>query len=305
MAATWRCCAWSQHQLEVSIRELTSLACPAIGAIHSGHPAAQRPVVLSQHVRLTLLKSARYKGVHATDAKVYKNLFLPSTSHIDFPMNTNLLRLPAGADRIFDQCRSLPRQDTKLLVYGLAGSAGNLQDQDIERLCSEATALYQANEADDEYEGQTFIMPAPKDHRFPGATVQEIVDHHVAFVSDIINNAGERQSTSNIFPYAFVVIEEAEWRKHGVTIVFCDDNHVFLHDEDGEETGWKLDECETNVLALGGFCQELVMDEDDWHSLLNNLGRPTARNWPPELVNNRPRAWSPRRISTADIAGSW
>lgn len=209
-------------------------------------------------------------------------------------MTTDLLELelPLGADTILEQCRSLPHEGFSLLIYGLAGV---VQEEDIESLCREATAVYQANDALERYEDYTFLTPAPKNRQLPEETVQEVLDGHVELLATLANDTNERQHHNDIFPFAFIVIEDQDWRKHGVTIVACHDRDIYGDDED---LGWRVNECETSVLSLGGFCQDLVMMEEEWHPLTVDLGRPTARTGSAEYVRTRSRTWSAPSIST-------
>lgn len=202
------------------------------------------------------------------------------------------LELPPGADSILERCRSLPRKGTSLLIYGLAGV---VQDEDIECLCREATAVYEANDALEEYQDYTFFTPAPKDLRLPGETVQGILNSHVELLANVTSETNEHQHYSSIFPFAFIVIEDQNWRKHGVTIVAYHDRDIYGDDED---LGWRVDECETSVLSLGGFCQDLVMEEEEWHPLTVDLGRPTARTGSVEYSRTRSRTWSAPSISS-------
>lgn len=212
-------------------------------------------------------------------------------------MAPDVLKLPPGADNVLERCRALFQEGTSLLIYGLAGV---VQNGDIEGLCAEATAVYQTNDAIEEYQYHTFMTSAPKDRRCVGRNVQEVLDDHFEFLAGLTDDTGERQQSTEIFPFAFVVIEDRDWRKHGVTMVYCNDQDIY---DDGKDSGWKVDECETSVLSLGGFCQDLVMEEEDWHPLTVDLGRPTTRTGCEEYLRTRSRSWSPQGISSRIARG--
>lgn len=213
-------------------------------------------------------------------------------------MTTDLLELelPPGADSILGQCRSLPNKGTGLLIYGLAGV---VQEEDIEHLCREATAVYEANDALEEFQDYAFLTPTTKDQRLPGESAQEVLISHVELLANLTIDTNEHQYYSSIFPFAFVVIEDQNWRKHGVTIVAFHDRDIY---GDNEDLGWRVNECETSVLALGGFCQDLVMEEEEWHPLTVNMGRPTARTGSVEYLRTRSRTWSAPSISSVVAA---
>jgi hypothetical protein len=209
------------------------------------------------------------------------------------------LHLPGGADHILKRVQglSLSREGTQLLVYGLIGE---ITAEDVESLCHIATETYQSNEAADEHQDSTFITPAPLDRRLPGRSVQEVVDAHVASLEGLANLNGDRHGIDEtIFPFAFVVIESAGWRKHGATVVFLDNEYAPDNDYDDRppEGCWWVDECETSVFALVGFCHDLVMEEEDWSILRECQGRPTARTGSARYVSTRSRSWSPPNIS--------
>jgi hypothetical protein len=209
------------------------------------------------------------------------------------------LHLPENANRILTRIQdlNLPREGTQLLVYGLSNE---ITAEDVENLCQIATETYQLNDAADEHQNITFITPAPLDRRLPGRSVQEILDVHVASLESLTNVNGGRQGINeSIFPFAFIVLESASWRKHGATIVFLDNDYDPDNDYDDRppEGCWWVDECETSVFALVGFCHDLVMEEEEWSILRECQGRPTARTGSVRYVATRSRSWSPPNIS--------
>lgn len=209
------------------------------------------------------------------------------------------LHLLQDADDILTRVQeSLPhREGTKLLVYGLSGV---IKNQDIEDLCHTATKVY-SKEVGDDCEDPTFVIPAPQNLRLAGSNVQEVLNKHVASLEDIMNvDNGQQENNIAIFPFAFVVIESTEWRRHGVTVVLLDS--TFDPDDDWNdrppEGFWWADECETSVVALGGLCCDVVMEMDDWHNIKECQGRPTERTGSALYVSTRSRSWSPVNIST-------
>jgi hypothetical protein len=209
------------------------------------------------------------------------------------------LHLPDGANRILTRVQdlNLPRESTQLLVYGLSNDT---TAEDVENLCQIATETYQLNEAADEHQDTTFITPAPLDKRLPGRSVQEILEAHVASLESLTNtNHDEREIDETTFPFAFIVLESPQWRKHGATIVFLDNNDDPDNDYDDRppESSWWVDECETSVFALVRLCCDLVLEQDDWSNIRECQGRPTARTGSAEYVATRSRSWSPPNIS--------
>jgi hypothetical protein len=209
------------------------------------------------------------------------------------------LHLPEGVDDILTRVQqSHPDcEGTKLLVYGLADV---IKNEDIEDLCHTATEIY-SKELGDEYEDSKFIVPAPQTTRLLGTNVQEVLNTHVASIEGLMNgNEGQQERNPPIFPFAFVVIESPEWRRHGVTVVLLD--NTFDPDDDWNDRSpegfWWTDECETSVVALGGLCCDVVMEQDDWHNIKECQGRPTVRTGNASYVSTRSRSWSPPNISS-------
>lgn len=209
------------------------------------------------------------------------------------------LHLPEGADSILRRTQqTLPqREGTKLLVYGLQDV---IKNEDIEDLCQIATEMY-SEEVGDDCDDPNFIVPAPQARRLLGEDVQEVLEMHIASMKDLeIPGGGEEENVNNIFPSAFVVIESAQWRRHGVTVVLLDD--TFDPDDDWNdrppEGWWWVDECETSVVALGGLCYDMVVEQDNWHNIKECQGRPTARIGSASYVGTRSRSWSPPNISS-------
>ena len=209
------------------------------------------------------------------------------------------LHLPERADDILTRTQqSHPnREGTKLLVYGLSDE---ITDEDIEGLCHTAVEIY-SKEIGDDCEDPKFIVPAPQTTRLVGKDMQAVLDAHVSSIEDIMDgNGGQQENKDQIFPFAFMVIESPQWRRHGVTVVLLD--KTFDPDDDWNdrppEGWWWVDECETSVVVLGGFCYDVVMEQDDWHNIKECQGRPTARVGSAEYVNTRSRSWSPPNISS-------
>jgi hypothetical protein len=209
------------------------------------------------------------------------------------------LHLPDGANSILTRVQdlNLPRESTQLLVYGLSNDT---TAEDVENLCQIATETYQLNEAADEHQDTTFITPAPLDKRLPGRSVQEILEAHVASLESLTNtNHDEREIDETTFPFAFIVLESPQWRKHGATIVFLDNDDDPDNDYDDRppEGCWWVDECETSVFALVGVCCDLVLEQVDWSNIRECQGRPTARTGSAGYMATRSRSWSPPNIS--------
>jgi hypothetical protein len=209
------------------------------------------------------------------------------------------LHLPEGVDDILTRVQQLHpnHEGTKLLVYGLADV---IKNEDIEDLCHTATEIY-SKELGDDCENAKFIVPAPQTTRLLGIDVQEVLNAHVASMEDLANsNESQQEHNPPIFPFAFVVIESPEWRRHGVTVVLLD--NTFDPDDDWNdrppEGFWWTDECETSVVALGGLCCDVVMEQDDWHNIKECQGRPTVRTGNANYVSTRSRSWSPPNISS-------
>ncbi|GAB7328811.1 hypothetical protein MBLNU13_g00699t1 [Cladosporium sp. NU13] len=209
------------------------------------------------------------------------------------------LRLPEGADDILRRAQQvlLQREGAKLLVYGLQDVVEN---EDIEGLCHTATEIY-ANELGEDCEDANFIVPAPQRRRLHGKDVQEVLNMHIASMADLASDGNRKDGNGNgILPFAFVVIESAQWRRHGVTVVLLDS--TFDPDDDWNdrppEGWWWVDECETSVAALGGLCYDVVMEQDDWHNIKECQGRPTVRVGSESYVNTRSRSWSPPNITS-------
>ena len=210
-----------------------------------------------------------------------------------------VLHLPEGADDILSRVQQLlpEREGTKLLVYGLKDV---IKDKDIEELCHTATEIY-SREVGDDCNDPKFIIPAPQTRRIVGADVQEILNAHVASIEDLTTgNDNQQEHNVPIFPFAFVVIESPEWRRHGVTVVLLDNTFDPYDDWNDRppEGCWWTDECETSVVALGGFCYDVVMEQDDWHNIKECQGRPTTRTGNANSVSTRSRSWSPPNITS-------
>jgi hypothetical protein len=217
-----------------------------------------------------------------------------------------LLKLPPTASTIFNQHRDFSRENSKLPVYSLPGIA---QGKDIEDLCQTATTFFLAGEGEGEDPAITFLAPAPATRLSPGNTVQEILDAHIASLS-INYSAGDGDDNSlnpqsakpeyHFFPFAFIVLEDANWRANGVTVVFCHDDDDFIDDEDIPESGdlWHVDECEVSLQALAGVCRDLVCDREEWTLIENEVGRPTRRTGNRRYLAERDEAWSAESISS-------
>lgn len=209
------------------------------------------------------------------------------------------LRLPEGANRILDRIHrsTLSRERTRVPIYALSDI---FADEDVHNLCYASTEMYQKMEASDESQ-DSFITPAPQASRLPGTTVQEVLDSHIALLNDLMDGTEHhRLEDDAIFPFAFVVIESALWRRHGATVVVLEND---FGSDDGDNDGlsesdWSVDEIETSLVALGGICRALVMDEDDWPDIRENQGRPTTRTGAPWYVSTRSRSWSPPSITS-------
>jgi len=209
------------------------------------------------------------------------------------------LHLPQGTDDILTRVQqSYPgREGTKLLVYGLAGVISN---EDIEDLCHTATEMY-SKELGDGCEDPKFIVPALQTRRLLGKDVQEVLDAHLASIEDLMNDHdGQQEIKDSIFPFAFVVIESPSWRRHGVTVVLLDNTFDPYDDWNDRppEGQWWVDETETSIVALGGLCYDVVMEQDDWHNIKECQGRPTVRTGNANYVSTRSRSWSPPNISS-------
>ena len=209
------------------------------------------------------------------------------------------LHLPEGADEILHRVREafLQHEGTKLLVYGLHDVVGRA---DIDGLCQTATETY-AKEVGDDCEDPNFIVPAPEPRCHHGRDVHEILNMHITSMGDLATHGnGEEGNGNAIFPFAFVVIESPQWRRHGVTVVLLD--NTFDSDDDWDdrppEGRWWVDECETSVVALGGLCYDVITESDDWHNVKECQGRPTARAVDVTYVGTRARSWSPPNISS-------
>jgi hypothetical protein len=209
------------------------------------------------------------------------------------------LDLPEGADDILRRVQQAhpQREGTRLLVYGLQDV---IEDEDFEGFCHTATEMY-ANELGGNREGANFIVPAPQTCRLHGKDVQEVLDMHIASMENLVNDQDGREGNGPaIFPFAFVVIESPQWRRHGVTVVLLD--NTFDPDDDWNdrppEGCWWVDECETSVVALGGLCYDVVAEQDDWHNIKECQGRPTVRDGSASYVSMRSRSWSPPNISS-------
>ncbi|KAM0700769.1 hypothetical protein Q7P35_012490 [Cladosporium inversicolor] len=209
------------------------------------------------------------------------------------------LHLPEGADDILRRTQqTLPQHEgTQLLVYGLQDV---IKNEDIESLCQIATEMY-SEEVGDDCDDPNSIVPAPRTRRLLGKDVQEVLDMHITSMENLANpNHGEEGSGNDIFPFAFVVIESPQWRRHGVTVVLLDNT---FDPDDGwndrpPEGWWWVDECETSVVALGGLCYDVIMQQDDWHNIKECQGRPTVRVGNESYVSTRSRSWSPPNISS-------
>lgn len=209
------------------------------------------------------------------------------------------VHLPEGADDILRRAQeALPqREGTKLLVYGLQDI---IKDEDVEGLCHTATEMY-ATELGDDCEDAQFIVPAPQTRRLHGKDVQEVLNMHIASMEDLVNHEDGREGNGNaVFPFAFVIVESLQWRRHGVTVVLLD--NTFDPDDDWNdrppEGWWWVDECETSIVALGGLCYDVVMEQDDWHNIKECQGRPTARDGSASYASTRSRSWSPPNITS-------
>jgi hypothetical protein len=222
-----------------------------------------------------------------------------------------LLKLPPTASAIFDQHRDFLRENSELPVYSLPGIA---QPKDIEDLCQAATESFLAGEGEGEDPAITFLAPAPATRLSPGSTVQEILDAHVEFFStrpsaadgddDHLNPQPAKPET-HFFPFAFIVLEDANWHTNGVTVVFCHDDENFddddfTDDEDNPDSGdsWRVDECEVSLQALAGVCRDLVCDREEWTLIENEVGRPTRRTGNRRYLAERDEAWSAESISS-------
>ena len=209
------------------------------------------------------------------------------------------LHLPEGADNILRRTQQIlpQREGTKLLVYGLQYVINN---EDIEGLCRTATEMY-SSEVGEDFKDPIFIVAAPQTRRLLGKDVQEVLNIHITSMGNLANpDHGEEGNGSDIFPFAFVVIESPHRRRHGVTVVLLD--NTFDPDDDWNnrppEGWWWVDECETSVVALGGLCYDVVMEQDDWHNIKECQGRPTVRVGNESYVSTRSRSWSPPNITS-------
>ena len=124
---------------------------------------------------------------------------------------------------------------------------------------------------------------------------------HITLMENLANHEnGKDENSNDIFPFAYVVIESPQWRRYGVTVVLLDD--TFDPDDDWNdrppEGWWWVDECETSVVALGGLCFDVVMEQDDWHNIKECQGRPTVRMGSARYVSTRSRSWSPPNITS-------
>ena len=145
------------------------------------------------------------------------------------------------------------------------------------------------------------MSSAPQAIRPPGAKVDEVLYAHIAFLNDLTSNEQrERSNNEAIYPFAFVVIESPQWRRHGATVVVLENDLDSDADSNDipSEVSWSVDESETRLVALGGICQGLVMGEDYWPDIRENQGRPTARTGHPEYVKTRSRSWCPPSITS-------
>lgn len=210
-------------------------------------------------------------------------------------MNMAQLQLPEGADRVLTRAQQamLTRKNTKMMVYGLPNT---VKSGDVENLVHAATRVYQELEATED----CFMAPAPQAIQLAGTTVQEILDVHIAFLDNSIP-CGERERSKDerIYPFAFIVIESHEWRRHGATVVVLE-NDLDSDDDSNDmpsDVSWSVDECETSLVALGGICRGLVMEEDYWPDIRENQGRPTVRTGHPAYISTRSRSWSPPSIT--------
>ena len=215
-----------------------------------------------------------------------------------------ILELPPTAPAIFDQHRDFPRENAKFPVYTLPDIASH---KDIEELCQITTDLFLAGEGEGEDPTITFLAPAPASRLSPGSTVQEILDAHVELFSTS-PSAGDVDGDDNVapqsespekhfFPFAFIVIEDPNWRITGVTVVYCHDDDDF---SDGEcpLTGWRVDECEVSLLALVGVCRDLICDREEWSTIDVFVGRPTRRTGNKRYLAERSGAWDLGSISS-------
>jgi hypothetical protein len=216
------------------------------------------------------------------------------------------LKLPPTASAIFDQYRDFLRENAKLPVYSLPGIA---QQKDIEDLCQAATESFLAGEGEGEDPAITFLAPAPATRLSPGSTVQEILDAHVEFFSPrpsagdgeddgVVGKSEELEN--HFFPFAFIVVEDPNWRTSGVTVVVCHDDDDFIDDEDIPESGdfWRVDECEVSLPALVGVCRDLVFDREEWSAIDVYVGRPTRRTGSKRYLAERSGAWDLGSISS-------
>ena len=217
-----------------------------------------------------------------------------------------LLELPSTITAILAQLNDFPRENAKLPVYILPDIA---QLEDIEELCQTAMETFLAGEGEGEDPTITFLAPAPATRLSPGTTVQEILEAHINSFSikpstgdggddDAVFNPRAEDSEDHVFPFAFVVIEDAAWRRNGVTVVFC-------HDEDDEDdaenplTGWRVDECEVSLPALVGVCRDLILDREEWSTIEVYVGRPTRRTGSKRYLAERSGAWNLEGISSS------
>jgi hypothetical protein len=216
------------------------------------------------------------------------------------------LDLPSTATAILAQLNDFPRENAKLPVYALPGTS---QLEDIEELCRTTTESFFTGEGEGEDPTITFLAPAPATRLSPGSTVQGILDAHVDFFStrsptgdagddNPVLNPRAEESEVHFFPFAFVVIEDAAWRRNGVTVVFCHDED---DDSDAENplTGWRVDECEVSLPALVGVCRDLVLDREEWSTIEVYVGRPTRRTGSGRYLAERSGAWNLEGISSS------
>jgi hypothetical protein len=217
-----------------------------------------------------------------------------------------LLKLPSNASTILAQHHDFSRENARLPVYTLPGIA---QHKDIEELCQIATESYLAGEGEGEDPTITFLSPAPVARLSPGDTVQEILDAHVASLStsfspgddDSVNRQSEEPEKNQFFPFAFIVVEDSNWRINGVTVVCCHDDDDFVDEEDIPANGdfWRVDECEVSLLALVGVCRDMVLDREVWSTIDVYVGRPTRRTGSKRYLAERTGAWNLESVSSS------
>lgn len=211
-----------------------------------------------------------------------------------------LLNLPSNASTILDQHQNFSRENAKLPVYTLPSIA---QQHDLEELCKTATEFFLAGEGEGEDPAITFLAPAPLTRLSPGSTVQEILDAHVDSIDSTVNDDGSvaaesEESEIHLFPFAFIVIEDPNWRTNGVTVVCCH-NEDDYSDEERPLTGWRVDECEVSLPALVGVCRDLVLDREEWTTIDVYVGRPTRRTGWKSYLAARLGAWDLGSVSSS------